>query len=139
MSAVSYPLHGACQCGQVTYTLTAPPLRVIACHCLECQKLSTSAFSITAIVSAATIEFDGPMNHWQRVAESGNVNAARFCPTCGNRIYHYNPADPSLLKLKPANLSDTRVIQPTAHLWVSQKQAWFELPEGVPAFAQQGP
>jgi hypothetical protein len=121
----------------VTYQLLEPPLKIVACHCKECQKLSTSAFSITALVRTDAIEFKGRMSDWSRVAESGNINAAKFCPTCGNRIYHYNPKEPDKIKLKPANLSDTSIIKPTTHLWVSQKQAWYELPAGVEVFEKQ--
>lgn len=137
MTEIQYPVKGACQCGGVSYELLKPPAMVVACHCKECQKLSTSAFSITAMINADDIRFSGEMRDWQRKADSGNVSAAKFCPTCGNRIYHYNPADPQKLKLKPSNLSDTRLIQPTAHIWVSEKQDWFEIPPGVKVVDKQ--
>jgi len=50
-----YPIKGSCQCGEVTYELLEPPLMVAACHCKECQKLSTSVFSITAMVTAQSV------------------------------------------------------------------------------------
>ncbi|EKF74786.1 glutathione-dependent formaldehyde-activating protein [Alcanivorax hongdengensis A-11-3] len=137
MSETAYPVYGACQCGQVRYRLLAAPRMVVACHCRECQKLSTSAFSITAVVAADDLIFEGTLRHWERTADSGNINAAAFCPDCGNRIYHYDPAQPDIIKLKPSNLDDTRLIQPQAHVWVSEKQAWFEIPEGVPQFDRQ--
>jgi hypothetical protein len=99
--------------------------------------LSTSAFSITALVNANAVEFEGVMADWSRTADNGNINAAKFCPVCGNRIYHFNPAIPEIIKLKPANLSDTSILNPTAHLWVSEKQAWFTIPEGVTVFDKQ--
>ena len=55
---MSYPIEGSCQCGGVKYTLLEAPMMVVACHCIECQKLSTSAFSITAIVKTDTVVFD---------------------------------------------------------------------------------
>jgi hypothetical protein len=134
---MTYPIKGACQCGGVTYTLLAAPRFIAACHCRECQKLSTSAFSLTAFVDAENIVFEGEMKDWQRMADSGNVAAAKFCPTCGNRIYHYNPADPDVLKLKPTTLSDTSIIKPSIHIWVSEKQDWYEIPEGVKTFDKQ--
>lgn len=134
---MTYPIEGSCQCGGVTYRLLQPPVKVVACHCKECQKLSTSAFSITALVSADAVEFNGAMAEWSRVADNGNINSAKFCPTCGNRIYHFNPSEPGKIKLKPSNLSDTSIIEPTVHIWVSQKQAWYEIPEGVEIFEKQ--
>ncbi|WP_317932634.1 GFA family protein [Halioxenophilus sp. WMMB6] len=135
---MSYPITGSCQCGGVKYRLLCAPEKVVACHCKACQKQSTSAFSITAFVSADAVEFEGEMQEWRRTADSGNINAARFCPTCGNRIYHYNPEQPDQIKLKPANLDDTSILQPTAHIWVSQKQSWFTIPDGVIVMDKQG-
>ena len=88
MKEAHYPIAGACQCGNVTFKLLAPPKAVIACHCKHCQKLATSAFSITAMVNTEDIEFSGKMNEWERLADSGNRNVAKYCPSCGNRIYH---------------------------------------------------
>lgn len=134
---MTYPINGSCQCGGVTYTLHKAPLMVVACHCRECQKLSTSAFSITAVVNAGDIEIRGPLADWSRKADSGNTNAAKFCPGCGNRIYHFNPAEPGTIKLKPSALDDISIINPTVHVWVSQKQAWYTIPEGVKTFDTQ--
>lgn len=139
MNDVDYPLVGSCQCGQLRYRLLAPPLKVLACHCKHCQKLSTSAFSITAVMRVSDVEFEGELAEWRRMADSGNKNYAKFCPGCGNRIYHYNPDTPDTIKLKAASgLDDTRLLKPTAHLWLSQKQAWFTVPEGVESFDKQG-
>ncbi|WP_191601114.1 GFA family protein [Marinomonas algicola] len=132
-----YPISGSCQCGGVKYTLLSAPNLIAACHCKACQKLSTSAFSLTAMVDANTIEFEGEMQEWSRSSDSGNVSSAKFCPTCGNRIYHFNPAEPEKIKLKPSNLSDTSIIQPTVHIWVSEKQDWFQIPENVTVFDRQ--
>jgi hypothetical protein len=137
MPEARYPIQGSCQCGSVTYELREPPLMVVACHCKQCQKLSTSAFSITAVVKADAVEFKGEMKDWSRMADSGNVNAAKFCPTCGNRIYHYNPDEPDIIKLKPSSLADTSIIEPTAHVWVSEKMPWFQIPAGVKVFDRQ--
>ncbi|MFC3153233.1 GFA family protein [Litoribrevibacter euphylliae] len=134
---MSYPIEGSCQCGGVKYQLLSKPLMIVACHCKECQKLSTSAFSITAMVEADSIQFEGEMVEWRRTADSGNINGAKFCPTCGNRIYHFNPDEPDKIKLKPSNLSDTSIIKPTAHVWVSEKQEWFTLPDNVAIFEKQ--
>lgn len=130
MKQTHYPVKGSCQCGQVSYQLLAPPIKVIACHCKECQTLSTSAFSITTIVKAKNITFSGQMKQWQRSSDSGNQNVARFCPNCGNRIYHVNPSQPDIIKLK-GRLENSDHVQPTSHIWLSEKQDWYEVPNDV--------
>ena len=136
---MEYPIKGSCQCGQVTYKLYEPPKLVVACHCTECQKLSTSPFSISAFIDPSTIEFQGKMTEWARSSDSGNKNHARFCPACGNRVYHFNPDDLTVfkLKLKPVNLPDDSVFAPVAHVWVSEKLSWYQIPEGVQVFDTQ--
>ncbi|AMO70231.1 glutathione-dependent formaldehyde-activating protein [gamma proteobacterium BDW918] len=137
MSDIQYPLEGSCQCGNIRYQLLAPPLKIMACHCKACQKLSTSAFSITALVNADSLVVQGELAQWERLAESGNKNYAKFCPHCGNRIYHFNQDQPETIKLKAASLDDTRILNPEAHIWVCQKQDWYQIPEGVPQFDKQ--
>ncbi|HBO1619933.1 TPA: GFA family protein [Pseudomonas aeruginosa] len=134
---MKYPITGSCQCGNVTYKLSKPPIAVAACHCKQCQQLSTSAFSITAMIEPDSINISGEMNEYSRVAASGNISSAKFCPTCTNHIYHYNPSNPQHLMLKPSTLSDTSIIKPTIHVWTSEKQDWFEIPQGVLAFDTQ--
>lgn len=136
---MKFPIEGSCQCGQVTYKLYESPKMVAACHCTECQKLATGPFSVTAVIPASAIEFTGEMSEWTRIADSGNRNSAKFCPRCGNRIYHYNPDDPATvkLKLKPVRLDDDTIFKPTAHIWVCEKLSWFELPQGVKIFDTQ--
>ncbi|WP_406734150.1 GFA family protein [Vibrio scophthalmi] len=130
---MTYPITAQCQCGQVSYQLNAAPQMVAACHCKECQKLSTAPFSVTAVVKAEDIDFHGEMSDWSRPADSGNVNCAKFCGGCGNRIYHFDPEHPQLikLKLKPVNLADDSLFAPTVHVWVKEKQSWVDIPAGV--------
>lgn len=136
---MEYPIKGSCQCGQVTYRLAEAPKIVLACHCTECQKLSTSPYSVTAAVATNAIEFSGELKEWSRSAESGNKNSAKFCPVCGNRVYHFNPDDESTikLKLKPVKMTDDRIFEPTMHVWVSEKLSWYRIPEGVKVFDKQ--
>ncbi|MDN3681259.1 GFA family protein [Vibrio tapetis subsp. quintayensis] len=136
---MEYQVEGSCQCGQLTYTLREKPKMVIACHCQECQKLATAPFSVTALVSADAIEFRGELKEWSRSSDSGNTNGAKFCPDCGNRVYHFNPDDLSVLKLKlkPVGLEDQTLFEPSAHVWVSEKQDWYTIPDGVKVFDKQ--
>ncbi|MGO2418197.1 MULTISPECIES: GFA family protein [Vibrio] len=139
---MNYPVFGECQCGKIKFSLKAAPKMVIACHCKECQKLSTSAFSITAIVQQDDIDIDidieGELHETSRIADSGNTNIGKFCSGCGNRIYQLNPAEPTVIKFKAiSSLSDTKMVVPTTHVWTSEKQSWVTIPEGVQQFEKQ--
>lgn len=41
---------GKCRCGVMAMEVSEPPMVTAACHCRGCQKMSASAFSLTALV-----------------------------------------------------------------------------------------
>ena len=50
MSSEFFPLEGGCRCGQVRFRMAAPPVITMACHCTGCQRMSASAFSLSAAI-----------------------------------------------------------------------------------------
>lgn len=137
---VEYPLKGSCNCGDIHYEVGAPFLAQVACHCKQCQQHTQSAFALTGTISAEDFKItQGTPHKWTKTADSGNQIDCYFCPRCGNRIYHQNPAQPDLIRLKLGTLDDTRVINPTLHIWTKMKQDWYTVPEGVRSYPQQPP
>ena len=57
--SVSAGLEGGCQCGAIRYRLLRAPLALYACHCLHCQKQSSSAFGMSMWVERNAVEFNG--------------------------------------------------------------------------------
>ena len=136
--ASEYPLKGSCNCGYVQYEVLEPFQFQIACHCTQCQKHTQSAFSLIGGLSSKSFRLlSGQLKEWTKVADSGNLGDCYFCPECGNRIYHVNPATPDALRLKLGTLENTDVIDPRIHIWVSKKQRWYQIPEGVRTFETQ--
>ena len=132
------PLTGTCQCGQIHYRVSARPLFPVVCHCLDCQKLSAGAFSLTMALPRSGFEIlRGDLKAWERPTASGNIAVCYFCPGCGNRIYHENPKMPEVVRLKPGTLDDAGVIRPEAHVWTKRAQAWVDLPADMPCFDTQ--
>jgi len=50
------PLEGGCRCGEVRLRISAPPMLTMACHCTGCQRMTSSAFSLSVMVPAAGFE-----------------------------------------------------------------------------------
>ena len=44
------PQTGGCQCGAIRYEITEEPQLVYTCHCTDCQRLTSSAFSLGIVV-----------------------------------------------------------------------------------------
>ena len=133
---MSAPYTGGCQCGSLRYVLTAEPVRVVACHCKECQRQSGSAFGLSMLVTRDILTVTGPTKRFTRIADSGNPNTGVFCPECGVRIYHIPAYAQDMFVLKPGTLDDTSWVRPTHFVWMKSAQGWVPVPEGVTALQE---
>src|ERR1700674_1017803 len=72
---------GGCQCGKVRYEITEEPQLVYTCHCLDCQRLTSSAFSLGIVVPEKGFCLSGvEPRQLQRTADSGRVNTPLGLP-----------------------------------------------------------
>jgi len=122
---------GGCQCGSVRYTLTAKPLRTIACHCKDCQRQTGSAFSLSMLVPEDGLQITGETKRFTFCGDSGGQTTAVLCPNCGVRICHLPSRLPGTIALKPGTLDDTRWIRPEYFVWMQSAQSWVTVPDGI--------
>ena len=132
------PLNGGCLCGAVRYTLK-PGFRMkpYACHCTDCQKRTGSAFSSHMGVMEKDLELTGKLDEGYFVQPSGAKSTIMGCAKCRSRIYAKSSARPGFASLRWGTLDSSKDMSPQAHLWVSSKQPWIIIPDGVPALATQ--
>src|ERR1700720_1934130 len=84
---MNLPQPGGCQCGKIRYEITETPQSVYTCHCIDCQRLTSSAFSMGIVVSNGAFRLMGvEPRQLQRIADSGRVNPRLVCPECGSWI-----------------------------------------------------
>lgn len=134
----AFPVTGGCQCGEVRYTLKAPPLTLYCCHCTECQRQSASAFGISMRVRFDDIEVTGEMaRHTRSKTESGSALVCEFCPRCGVRLFHRRDAYEADVSLKSGSLDDTSWLVPAGHIWTGSKQKWVVIEEDGLNYAGQ--
>ena len=127
------PCTGGCQCGSVSYVVTAEPMRVSACHCKECQRQSGSAFAMSMLLKKDSLTVTGRTKQFTRIADSGNEVTGVFCPACGVRIYHALQSAPDVLALKPGTLDETSWLRPNSFIWMKSAQGWVPIPDDVEA------
>jgi hypothetical protein len=133
-------LTGGCNCGQVRYTLSAPPLAVVACHCTSCRKQSGATFSVNLVVRASTMAVEGELARWMDPdTESGEPLAREYCGTCGSPIRSAPSATPKFVVVKAGTLDSPDGFAPAMHIWTASKLAWVTIPEGLPQFAKGAP
>jgi hypothetical protein len=135
------PLAGACRCGQVKIEISAPPLMTAACHCAGCQRMSSSAFSLTAMFPP-----DG-----FRVTEGAPVIGGLhgpelhhyFCPHCMTWMFTRIKGIDAFVNVRPTLLEDRSWFSPFIETMTKEKLAWAETParhrfEGFPRMEDFG-
>jgi hypothetical protein len=81
------PQTGGCLCGKIRYEITEAPQLVYTCHCVDCQRLTNSAFSMGIVVPDTAFRLMGfEPRQLQRTADSGRVNTRLVCPECGSWV-----------------------------------------------------
>lgn len=125
MSAPKLPCEGGCRCGRVRIRITAPPLLAMACHCTGCQRMSASAFSLSAAIPAQGFEviagepviggLHGPDRHY-------------FCGWCMSWMFTRPSGMDWFVNLRPTMLDDPSWFAPFVETYTSQKLPWAATP-----------
>jgi hypothetical protein len=132
------PQTGGCQCGKLRYEITEAPQLVYTCHCTDCQRMTSSAFSMGLVIADRAFRLTGPEPRLvERAADSGARRVRWLCPDCGSWISAApRPGSPTRT-VRGGTLDDTSWLRPTVHLWTRSKQPWVTLPEGGQLFETQ--
>ncbi len=133
----AYPKTAACTCGALTVSVTAPPWKVHVCTCLDCQRISGSAFSYTAFFAEASTSIAGEFRAWRRIASSGRWNDSHFCPQCGSSIFIRMEAFPDVVGVAAGCFADPSFETPATVYWTSRRHVWFVAPPGLIAIETQ--
>ena len=133
-------IQGGCRCGAVRYTLALDALpRTYACHCLDCQTWSGSAFSQQTFLPEASLSLTGSLAVYELTTPSGRISIQRMCPVCHTRVYNSNSARPGVVVVRAGTLDRSDELDIVAHIWVKRKQPWLSLPEDVPTWPEGAP
>lgn len=116
---MNYPVEGACMCGQVRLRVSAPPIITMACHCKGCQKLSASAFSLTAMIPAAGVEVIGET----AVGALHGASKYEYCPRCLNWLLT-RPAGIPFVSVRPTMFDLPAWSTPFIESFASEKLPW---------------
>src|SRR6202035_2572517 len=128
---MNLPQTGGCLCGKIRYEITEAPQLVYTCHCVDCQRITSSAFSMAIVVTDVAFRIAGiEPRAIQRTADSGGVVTRWVCPECGSWVLRCVE-----FRVRAGTLDDTSWLRPTAFL--DPQQPWITLPEGDQIFETQ--
>jgi hypothetical protein len=138
--SITAPFFGGCACGAVRYECSARPLRMVNCHCRDCQKAGGGGYSATVITAASSVRLlRGQCVEHRIVAESGNIAKREFCGVCGTPLFTSSLARPDFVGVKASGLDDPGWFAPEADVWVGSAQPWDHMDPSVPKFKKNRP
>jgi hypothetical protein len=116
------PMDGGCRCDRVRIRVTAAPIMATACHCNGCQRMSSSAFSLTAIFLAAAFEVTKgePVIGGLRGPETHHF----FCPSCLTWMFTRPVPMPQLVNVRPTMFDDRAWFDPFVETYTKAKLPW---------------
>ncbi|MCB1666436.1 MAG: GFA family protein [Pseudomonadales bacterium] len=130
------PLSGACRCGRVRFEVSAPPLITMACHCRGCQRMSASAFSLSAAFPTQAFRVT------QGEAIIGGLHGDDVhhycCPHCMSWMFTRIPGMDMFVNVRSSLLNDPQPFAPFIESWTSEKLRWASTP-AVHSYAQFPP
>lgn len=131
---MSHMREGGCACGAVRYRLTADPLFVHCCHCLNCQRQTGSAFVINILIEADNVEISQGDLQMVGVPRSGGKKQEIWrCPECQIALFSQYTS-PSVRFVRAGTLDDPASVAPDVHIFTRSKLPWVGIPADVPGF-----
>jgi hypothetical protein len=121
MSEWNLPWEAGCRCGQVRMKITAPPLIAMACHCLGCQRMTASAFSLSILLPLDGFEIT------KGETVIGGMHATpmhHFCPHCMSWLFSRFDAASPFFNLRATMLDDATWFEPFIESCVTEKLPW---------------
>lgn len=119
-------LSGACLCGAVRFTVTAPPERPAACHCGQCRRSSGHVWAAATVPDTA-LHISGPVRWYA----SSDIASRGFCPTCGSFLFWKEDASSKV------DFSLGAIVGPTGlrlerHIFTAFKGDYYDIADGLP-------
>ncbi|HEY0435958.1 MAG TPA: GFA family protein [Phenylobacterium sp.] len=126
MDQQDLPVEGGCRCGQVRVRISAAPILTMACHCSGCQKMTSSAFSLSAAVPADGFEVI------QGEPVIGGLHGADahhyFCAHCMSWVFTRAEGLDWFVNIRPTLLDPPRWTTPFIETYASEKLPWATTP-----------
>lgn len=125
MARPDLPWEGGCRCGEVRFRITAAPLLTTACHCTGCQRMTASAFSLSAAIPSEGFEvtMGAPV-----IGGLHGADRHYFCPRCMSWMFTRPEGLDGFVNLRPTLLDDASWFRPFVETWTREKLPWAVTP-----------
>lgn len=110
---------GQCRCGNVQFELDGDPLVTMACHCTGCQRMTSSAFSLSSLYSGEQFKVT------QGTAVLGGLRKQPehyFCPDCMSWLF--TRTNEGFVNVRATLLSNAHEFAPFIEAYTIEKLPW---------------
>lgn len=121
MPESTFSMNGSCRCGRVRLRISARPMITMACHCTGCQKMSASAFSLSAAIPTPGFEvtegepviggLHGTTKHY-------------FCPHCMSWMFTRPEGVDFFVNVRSTMLDEPERLAPFVETYLCEKLSW---------------
>ena len=119
MAQPTLPADGGCRCGRIRFTISAPPLLTTACHCRGCQRMTASAYSLSAAIPTDGFAIT------QGEPEPGGMHAPgqdhRHCGWCKSWVFTLLPPETGFVNVRASMLDDPYWFTPFVEVETAEK------------------
>jgi hypothetical protein len=132
MNSLPLPILGSCRCGDVGIRVSAQPILTMACHCRGCQRMSASAYSLSAAI---------PTQGFEVIRGEAVIGGLRnpelrhfFCPRCMS--WMFTRFLPEFVNIRVTMLDDVSWFTPYVETWTRTKLPFADTqaPHSYPEF-----
>jgi len=119
---LNLPIDGGCRCDRVRIRLTEGPIITAACHCAGCQRMSSSAFSLTAmhLASAFAVTKGEPVIGGLHRNDIHHF----FCGYCMTWMFTRPALLPHVVNVRPTMFDDHAWFAPFMETYAEAKLPW---------------
>ncbi|KAF2095428.1 hypothetical protein NA57DRAFT_44429 [Rhizodiscina lignyota] len=128
MATTTYKGH--CDCGQTEWEvkLTADQASHVLCHCDDCKRVSTGAYTLNQIIPKSALTFTkggDALKVYTYKALSGNPTHCYYCPNCTTHPYHHQTVlGPDTIVLRTGLLDGAKDFPVAAEIFCKDMYKW---------------
>ena len=130
---------GRCLCGNISYTISAPPRVMSQCHCEDCRKATGTGHASNAFFKQKDVHISGEPSSYESVADSGFTVTRYFCPDCGSLLFGKLDSLKNVLAVAVGSLDDSSWFKPTAIVYNKHKPHWDFMDASIPVYKEMPP
>lgn len=131
-------ITGSCHCGAIAYEAQVDPARVTICHCLDCQKLTGTAYRVSVGTDRERFTLlRGSPSTYVKTADSGARRAQVFCGRCGSPLFTYDVDHPGRLGLRVGCIDQRSELAPSQRIWCASALPWSQHIADLPGRPQE--